>query len=718
MNWHKKLLKLAAAKNKINALGIIDPALKFFVHRYEDVIGKNWGNIKSAQDLETYIFKTLLPIIQTKMDPNAKNNNFLKPQHIDIPKEYKENPQDPILQQAYRAYSSGMQEQANTAYLKHLNYDKNNAFEQWFQYLTTEEPYLDNPAFQYSVLKPIVDSSPEDTKAGPPPLNSEALAAIWEDINENNVTQMNVLKKYKKIASKLDREGIQSIGAEEGTEWIKIPSKVSEPENYDKNLKKLQSFSQGTGWCIARQYHSNQHLSRGDFWLYLIDGKAAVAIRLVGDKVMEIRGLNNDLKKLEPYWQEVTNFLHKTNFDYKGNEQYKHIEKIYLMNANLERGSENYNTVMGMIREDHRAYLQLSDENRQKFPEFLDVAKQGYAIELDSHLTKMEAPGLNENQYMHIFDGFQDYYKDLPPDIKNALGDMQPRIIDAHRKAFHNNPVVLTEFPPEMQHMFSSADQLSAWKNYINQDAYHYNDKRIPPEIRQHFSPEFLKEEWDKMLSINSEHADYIPPELRSLWKPGELEQYIIKDFAKYPVSRVYGKFDKIERMEKLVDEGRIQRSQMIESLTDAIRRHPEWMSILPKNYQDEVMAIGGVGNIIEREQSSHVVRDVGYFKSLNSQQQETLLAQHGAEIGEAFAREKDKYYGMLHDFWVDTPENVRSHMPDVIIGEVAQYYASLLANDPINFDNIFSKIPPDIQPVVFSKMASRGNWYRRLKAS
>ncbi len=716
MNWHKKLLKLAAARNKINALGIVDPSLKFFVHRYEDMIGKEWGNIKSSEDLENYISQTLMPTLQTKMDPTSDKNNYIKPQHIDIPQEYKDNPQDPILQQAYRAYQSGHQNEANKAYLEHLNYDKKNSFGEWSKYLGEEEPYKNNPAFQYSVLKPILDSSPEETKAGPPPLNAEALAFIWEDINDNNITQMNVLKKYKKIASKLDKEGIQSVSAGGGNEWIKIPSKIAEPENYDKNLKKLQSFSQGTGWCVARQYHSNAYLSKGDFWLYLSDGKAVVAIRLDGNKVMEIRGLNNELTKLEPYWQEVTNFLQKTNFDYQNNEQYKHIQKIYLMNANLERGSENYNTVMDMIRKDHKSYLKLSDQNRQKFPEFLDVAKQGYAAELDKRLLEIEIPGLNENQYMRVFEGFQDYYKALPLEIKNAMGDMQPRIIEAHKKAFHNNPIILTEFPPEMQQMFSQDDQFSAWNNYIGQDPYHYNDKRIPLEIRQKLSPEFLKREWDKLLTINSEHVDNIPPELKNLWGAGELEQYIIRDFTKYPVSRVRGRFNKLDRMEKLVNEGRIQRSQMIESLTNAIRTHPEWMSILPKNYQDEILATGGgVGNIVQREQSSHVIRDIGYFKSLDPQKQELLLNQYGPAIGEAFAREREKYFGMLHDFWLATPENVRNHMPAAVIEEVAQYYVNLLNSDPDNFDSIFPKIPPDIQAVVFSKMGSMNNWYRRL---
>jgi len=715
MNWYKKILKIAAAKNKINSLGIIDPSLKLFVHRYEDMIGKEWNTIKSSQDLQTYINQTLIPGLKEKIDPLFPNNNYLKPQHIDIPQEYRLAPQDPIVQQVYNTYKVDP-ERANTAFLEHLNYDKKNSFEQWWKYLNESEPYKNNPAFQYSILKSIIDSSPEDTKAGPPPLNAEALATMWDEINEQNVTQMNILKKYRKVSSKLDKEGVQSVGDNKGNEWIKILSKISDPDNYQQNLSKLQRFSQGTGWCTARQYHSNLYLSEGDFWLYLIDGRPMVAIRIVGDQVKEMRGHNNDQSKLDPYWQEVMSFLHKSNLDYQDNSHYKKLEEIYLMNTNLEKGSMDYNVVMEKIKEDHTIYLKLSDENRQKFPELLNIAKVGYINELDDYLTKIEAPGLNENQYMNLFESFQDYYTALPPELKNILGDMQPRIIEAHKKAFYNNPIALTEFPPEMQKIFSQTDHLLAWKNYIDQDPYHYNDERIPPEIRSNFSPDFLKQEWDKLLSTNSEHIDHIPPELKDLWGHGELEQYALKDFEKYPVSRVYGRFNKLERMEKFIDEGKISRSQMIEALTNAIRIQPEWMTVLPKNYQDEILANSeNISQIVQKEQSQHIIRNTGYFKSLSPQDQELVLSQYGPVIGEAFAKEKDKYYGMLHDFWMDTPPNVRPHMPDAIIGEVAQYYANLLNKDPSNFDNIFSKIPSDIQPIVFSKMGAGQNWYKKI---
>ena len=73
--------------------------------------------------------------------------------------------------------------------------------------------------------------------------------------------------------------------------YIEIISK------YKENLNKLMRFAQGSGWCIAGHRFADQYLSDGDFWLYLLGGRAMVAIRMIGDnKVQEIRGHHNDLK--------------------------------------------------------------------------------------------------------------------------------------------------------------------------------------------------------------------------------------------------------------------------------------------------------------------------------------------------------------------------------------------------------------------------------------
>lgn len=716
MNWIKKLIKIAAAQSKINKLGIANPALKFFVHRYENSAGIDWNKITSPADIETHIYSKLLPSLYKKIDPNSDNNNYLKPEHIDLAEEIQQHPDDPQVQAAKRIFERDPQA-ATQHILEILNKGKQESFQQWWNYLTQEdETYRSNPAFMYSVLKPIIDSSPEQTKTGPPPLNSEVLAQIWEEVNEQGVTQMNILKKYRKISSKLDRQGVQTVTTGGEGEWIKIPSKLDDPQNYKENVDKLMRFSQGSGWCIAQPGHADSYLSKGDFWLYLLDGRATVAIRMIGDnQVQEIRGHKNDIKNLEPYWQEVTSFLHKSDFDYKDNSHYQHLEEIYLMNANLEKGTPDYNNVIEKIKADHKTYLRLSEENRQKFPEFLEIAKDGYRSDIDGRLLEIEAPGLSEGEYLRKFEGFQEYYKKIPEKIKIALGDMNERLLQVHKKAYYNNPIIFPEFTPDIQRQFSKEEQISAWRNYVDQDPYHYNDKRIPTDIRPYFSVDILKDKWKNLIQKNSEHIDYIPPEIFKLFAKGEIERYVIQDFASFPVSIVHGRLDKLDRMEKLIAQGRIKREQIIDILARSIRQHPEWMSRLPESYKTELMGQTNIKNIVEQGVTKHVVRDTGYFKSLPVETQNTILQQYGKEIGEAFAKDQSKYRGLLHEFWINTPVNVRSYLPEIVIENVAQYYANAVGNSLTTFQNMSAKIPPDIHPRIIPKL-SFNNWYKKAQ--
>ena len=718
MNWHKKiLLKTAAAQSKINRLGIANPSLKFFVHKYENSVGIDWNKIKSSADIESHIYSQLLPVLYKKIDPNSENNNYLKAKHVDLAAEYAEHQDEPEAQAAWRIYQQNP-EAGTQKILKSLNEGKQQSFQQWWNYLTQEDDvYRENPAFMYSILKPMIDSSPESAKNGAPPLNSEALSSIWEEINEQGVTHMNILKNYRKISSKLDSQGSEKVSTTGDGEWIKIPSKINDRENFKDNVSKLMRFSQGTGWCIAQSNRANDYLSQGDFWLYLIDNRAMVAIRLVGDnKVQEIRGHHNSPKNLEPFWQEVTQFLHNSSFDYKNNSQYKDIEEIYLMNANLEKGSNEYNLVLEKIKRDHKTYLKLSDENRKKFPEFINIAKDGYKEELEGHLLSIEAPGLNEGQYLYQFDNFQNYYKKIPQEIKLSLGDMGGRILEAHKKAYHNNPIIFAEFSPEMQRQFSKKDQISAWKNYISQDPYHYNDKRIPSDIRPYFSTDVLKNKWKDLLQKNSEHIDYMPPEILKLFAPGEIEGQVLKDFASFPVSTVHGKLDKLTRVEKLLAQGRVNRQQILDIFTNAIRQHPEWMSRVPENYKNELMGQTNISTIVEQGQKKHVIRDTSYFKSLPPDSQNSILQQYGEEIGEAFAKDLIKYKGLLHEFWINTPPNVRPYLPVTIIDNVAQFYANAVNNSLSNFQNMSNKIPTDIHSKVIPKLSFSINWYKKAQ--
>ena len=729
MNWYGKinLIKLAAAKSKIQRYDIANPAVKFFLHRYEELIPwdkaeqikKSGGNVEPY--LQEYISSNLLSSLGEKINPQSDNSNFMKADFIsdeDVTQELRmtEEAQGRVPRDIY---SDALIQQARSQMLNDINKEKAEQFNSWWQYMGEEETYAQNPAFQFSILKPMIDSSSSNKKNSSPPLNAEILAGIWEEINDKGVDQMNILKKYRKLAGKAEKERAEKEGVKEtekGGSWIRIkggPS-VSSPEELKENISRLKNLSQGTGWCTARGM-ANTYLPMGDFYLYLENNQAVAAIRCEGKRVSEIRGHDNNQKNLDPYWQEVISFLDTTDLDYKDNVHYKALQDIYLMNIDLEQGSPEYNTVLGQIQSDHKTYLKLSDENKQKFPEFMQTAAIGYRTELDSILADIENPNIKEDQYLFKFDSFQEKYNNIPPEIRNILGDMKERVTQAHKKAYYNNPLLFAEFPADIQSQFSEQEQESGWMNYVSLDPYHYNDDRMPDSIRKQIPVDALKTKFEELLKKNSEHMDYIPPELLSLWAPGTIEKYVISDFERYPVSRAFGKLDKLERMEKLVAQGRITHQQVVDILSNSIRQNPKWINILPENYKKELMSGGNnVGTIVLEEKKNNIVRDVGYFKTLTLLEQNEVLQQYGTEIGAAFAKTVSTHFGLMHNFWNSVPENVRSYLPYDVIDATSTYYANIVNNSPTNKESLLQKIPSDILPFVFIKIASRKNWYKK----
>ena len=730
MNWHKRLLiKVAAAKSKIQRYNIVNPSLKFFIHKYENTIP--WADVDAAKQkgdnpekvISNFISSVLIPNLRKKIDPAFKDNNYLK--RYDVKGEYdaavaahRANPEhaiDPNLEAVYRVYQRDPVG-AEQIILKGVNSDKALSFNGWWDYLHKEDSYKNDPAFLYSILKPMIDSSPETQKNGPPPLNAEALSQIWDQIVNQGVNQMNVFKKYKKTAASVDKKGSVVVEAADG-EWVRIDSKKRDPKNFPANVEKLKRFSASNGWCTGWGL-AQPYLEQGDFYMLVRDNNAKVAIRMVGNKVQEIRGHHNKFDKLAPYWQEVIDFFLKSNLDYKDNSQYKKIEEIHLLNSNLEYGTPNYNRVIEKLRENHKTYLRLNDQNRKKFPEFLEIAKDGYRLELEEYLHSMEAPRITESQYFSAFEQFQEYLNEIPEDVKGQLGDLQPRIFEAHRKAYHNNPYLFSDFPPEIQQQFPPEEQKQAWEEYVEDDPYHYNDTRMPPEIKKMLEVD-LKAIWIEMIKKNPLHLDYMPRKILESFQPGEIEQYALQDFASFPVSEVKGRLDKLERVETLMGLGLVNRQQIVDIFKRTLQQHPDWVHRIPDRYKEEVFEgkkMTEMGSIV-RDKVMHIMREPGYFRTMPGDMQNSVLQQYGADIGQAFANEVSKYRGMLQNFWVSVPENVRPYLPTKIRDATAVFYANILNKNPSDFDTVFGKIPPDIQGDVWAKLASRMSWYKKAQS-
>lgn len=330
---HRKVL-IENVDSKIKKYRISDPFLINFVYRYESKIP--WGSIKKEEDLNVYIKQKLLTDLLSRADKSKMNElpNTLYCTKINW------NRQVEALKAAANAgnnqarMSLSMFESDPETYKKQLSERVNNSketrFNEWINYITRENDiYVGSPAFQYLILSSILLSTDNKTTTEISPLDAAVVGNIYNTIRENPKNQFNILNHYKEKVIEKASENMEVVKSGDG-EWIQIPSKINDPENYETNLKTLMSISAGTPWCIAGYGMANTYLSRGDFYIYFLKNEkgektGVAAIRMNGDNIAEIAGTMNNKQDMDPiYIPNALDLVREKNL--KGGEAY--IEKL------------------------------------------------------------------------------------------------------------------------------------------------------------------------------------------------------------------------------------------------------------------------------------------------------------------------------------------------------------------------------------------------------
>jgi hypothetical protein len=409
-----KIYKLASLKQKIQQYKINDPFLIFFLRKYENLIP--WGNINSSQDIVNYISSKLLPDLFKKIDVNYEGNNYLK--DIDMEKEFRNNPNDPNVQQAWNLYRNDP-EKSKVIILNHINEQKKRIFNSWINYFTKgNDVYADNPAFSYVVLKPIIDLSPSTSKKMTFPLNEMAVASLYEKIkNSNGAEDFRVDKQYQKevgITQQKQMEVQKDSQQSKTNGWIRIPSKINDPNNFEKNINILTTYSIPNGWCTGSGM-ANPYLSKGDFYLYVVNGKAEVAIRMEGHSVAEIQGERN--QRPFKYVNEIEHFVLQQKIDVKDNYHYNELMDAKKINEDI-KDQEKFKQFISKIIDDPNILNHLSNENR-KDPEAL---KNISGAILKGVMQVEEESTYNIN-------GKLEYYIKVPEDIRSKLDDSISEIV-------------------------------------------------------------------------------------------------------------------------------------------------------------------------------------------------------------------------------------------------------------------------------------------------
>lgn len=160
---------------------------------------------------------------------------------------------------------------------------------EWFDYCSMKY----NPVISLLITAGITSKLKTTNDTLPPVLHkdvlNETLNEIGEKSEENRNFQVNFNKLYQQ---KLLQHYSSELSDKNYTGWIVIQGKNTRPERFEDNVPKLKILS-GNNWC-TKSYMAENYLSKGDFHIYMENGKTKLGIRFIDDVIQEIQGVQNN----------------------------------------------------------------------------------------------------------------------------------------------------------------------------------------------------------------------------------------------------------------------------------------------------------------------------------------------------------------------------------------------------------------------------------------
>lgn len=261
----------------------------------------------------------------------------------------------------------------------------------------TEEArsYLDNnnydKAFSYQFISDF-NKKYKTTRTAVPEFKSYVVGDLISQLN-NKENYGNLVKLYLEVEKSQLLSGEGDKETDTKNTWIVIPSEESDPENYEKNVERLMSFSScKTGWCVRGSGYAKRYLEYSNFHLYLDgDGDAVVSLRIDSDGAIdEISGTEDGSSQLvSEYYQDVTiEYVNKNGYTLDGFESENYGIREQELKELLE-GKHNYDDYLKYTDGDEHFEIYDSGVGTDDFiSEYLDRDK----IET----TVMESEGLDD----------------------------------------------------------------------------------------------------------------------------------------------------------------------------------------------------------------------------------------------------------------------------------------------------------------------------------
>ena len=280
---------------KVARYGITCPFQRLLVAKYESVIDWSGDRIQSPESLNRHLRAVMLPKLKRRLHSTGQESHYCRSINLD---QLLTHPA-PHIEEARRLRMTLGATAARKFLLAHINGQKKAAFTAWWSYLTKgNHAYVTTPAFQYLLLRPVVESSDAKCTRPPLPVDAEALARLFERIQDEKIapTQGLLAELCRLIAPAAEAAPRQSRSAPSST-WVVIDRKTHNA------AARVAALSQGSGWCVASASMAASYLERSDFHLLVDRGKPVAALRLKGREAVEVQGQRNG--DPGPWWAPI-----------------------------------------------------------------------------------------------------------------------------------------------------------------------------------------------------------------------------------------------------------------------------------------------------------------------------------------------------------------------------------------------------------------------------
>lgn len=206
-------------------------------------------------------------------------------------------------------------------------------YDEWYKYISKDKNNY-SPALKFLILDSITTTLENNRNAISPIFNEivvkETVSDYAQMLQDNKKCKLDFDKLYVKKLLAYYLTG--DSNSEVGTQWIVVPSKKNDSNNFEKNIELLKTLAYDDCGSIAN--YAMLNLQDGDVHYYIENGYPKIGIRFVGKEISEIRGENN---KTNPhtsvhfdYIDIVNNYIQSHNYNVARSEKEQLSESLNL----------------------------------------------------------------------------------------------------------------------------------------------------------------------------------------------------------------------------------------------------------------------------------------------------------------------------------------------------------------------------------------------------